>query len=89
MAEWAIYDIVLVPVIIGLVSVASSMGLPKSWAPAAALVLGVAAGICYVAPNHLGQGVLVGITLGLSAVGLYSGGKNGMESLKRKDHEWL
>ncbi|GIQ70894.1 hypothetical protein DUZ99_08730 [Xylanibacillus composti] len=89
MMDVEIYNIALVPVILGLVSAATAVGFPKSWAPIAALVLGVAAGISYVAPDNLGQGVLVGITLGLSAVGLYSGAKNGIESIRRKDHEWM
>ncbi len=89
MMDVEVYNVALIPVIVGLVSVATAVGFPRSWAPAAAIVLGVAAGVSYVAPENLAQGVLVGTTLGLSAVGLYSGAKNGMQRLRPKDQEWL
>jgi hypothetical protein len=50
--------------------------LSKRITPAIALVLGVVAGNIYVAPTDWRQGTLMGIMIGLSAVGLYSGSKN-------------
>lgn len=83
--DFTIYDVALVPVIIGLVSVFTGVGLPKSLAPLVSLVLGVLAGVLYVAPGDLAQGVVVGIALGLASVGLYSGAKNTVESVKRAE----
>jgi hypothetical protein len=71
-----ITDVVLIAVIIGLVEIASRAGLPKKAAPALSIVLGVAGGIVYIAPGDLKTGVIVGIVMGLTSVGLYSGTKN-------------
>jgi len=71
-----VYDIAIVPLIVGLISVLTGVGMPKKFAPIAALVLGVLAGVFYVAPDNIAQGALVGAALGLASVGLYSGAKN-------------
>jgi hypothetical protein len=75
-----VYDVALVPLIMALVGLLRQVGLPTRWAPLAAVVFGVAAGVVYVAPDDPAQGVLVGLALGLSAVGLYSGVKNTVQS---------
>jgi L-cystine uptake protein TcyP (sodium:dicarboxylate symporter family) len=77
--EFNVYDVGLLPLIIGLVAVATSLGLPKKLAPVLALILGVLSGVVYLAPDNAAQGVLVGIALGLASVGLYSGAKNTVE----------
>jgi len=69
-------------VIVGVVELLKRIGLPAKLAPVVALVLGLAAGIVYVAPGDLRQGVLMGIVLALSAMGLYSGGKSTAESIR-------
>lgn len=74
--DFTVYDIGLLPLIIGLVAVATTLGLPKKLAPVLALVLGILSGVVYLAPDNAAQGVLVGIALGLASVGLYSGTKN-------------
>jgi hypothetical protein len=71
-----ITDVVLIAVIIGLVEIASRAGLPKKAAPTLSLVLGVAGGIVYIAPGDPKTGVIVGIIMALSSMGLYSGTKN-------------
>ncbi|WP_128894667.1 hypothetical protein [Longirhabdus pacifica] len=76
MLDFQVYDIALLPVIIGLVSILKSLGLPEKYAPLVAIALGVPIGLFYVSPADIGQGVLVGITLGLAASGLYSGTKH-------------
>lgn len=82
--EFTIYDVAVVPLIIGLVSVLTSIGLPKKFAPVVSLVLGVLAGVIYVAPNDPAQGAIVGLALGLASVGLYSGAKNTLEGAKKE-----
>lgn len=54
-------------------------GLPKKLAPLISLLLGISAGILYVNPHDIKGGVLVGLMMGLSASGLYSGTKNTFE----------
>lgn len=74
-----VHDVAVVPVIIGGVEIAKRLGLPSKFSPVLATVLGVTIGIVYVSPTDIAQGVLVGASLGLSAVGLYSGAKNTKE----------
>jgi hypothetical protein len=69
-------DAIVIAVIIGLIEGATRMGLPKRFAPVVAVVLGVAGGLVYIFPENPKMGVLVGLVMGLSAVGLYSGTKN-------------
>lgn len=68
-------DIVLIPVIVGIIELLKSYGLPKRIMPILSLVFGIAGGVFYLFPNDWKSGVLVGIIMGLSASGLYSGGK--------------
>jgi hypothetical protein len=68
-------DVVIIAIIIGLVEIATTMGMPKKIAPAVSILLGVIGGIVYIAPGDIKTGVLVGVIMGLSSVGLYSATK--------------
>lgn len=74
--EFQAYDIALVPIIIALVGIIAKAGLNVRFQPAVALALGLAGGFIYIAPDDPKQAVLVGIVMGLSAIGAYSGVKN-------------
>lgn len=74
-----VYGVALIPLIIGLIELMKRFGLPKKLAPLVALLLGMTAGILYVHPHDLKGGILVGLMMGLSASGLYSGTKNTFE----------
>lgn len=78
------YSVLLVPVIVGVVEAAKRVGLPARLAPALALVLGLSAGVVYVAPGDVRQGILAGVVLALSAMGLYSGGKSTVEAIQER-----
>ena len=69
-----IYDVALIPATMGLVEVAKSAGLPSKYAPVVSLIIGMALGVG-TSLDNLGKGVIVGIAIGLSASGLYSGTK--------------
>jgi hypothetical protein len=69
---------VLIPVIVGVVSVAKKAGLSTRYAPILALVLGSIGGYFYIQPGTIG--VLVGVTMGLAASGAYSSVKTTLES---------
>ncbi|SFS53807.1 hypothetical protein [Marininema halotolerans] len=71
-----VFGVALVPLIMGLVEMAKLWGLPVKWAALLAVVMGLVAGVFIVAPDHWVQGVVVGLAMGLSATGLYSGTKN-------------
>lgn len=71
--------VVQVSLIIGLAEIIKGFGLEKRWIPLVDLGLGLASGI-FVYGIAQGQGILngivLGIALGLSACGLFSGFKN-------------
>ena len=75
-----IYDIAIVPLIVGLVELVKKLGLPSKFCPVVSVILGVIIGLVYISPDDVAKGVLVGASLGLSAVGLYSGTKNTKEA---------
>lgn len=80
-----IYDVALVPLILAVVQMFKGLGLPKKLSPVVASALGIIAGVVYVAPDNLAEGILVGLALGLGASGLYSGAKNMKEEVKKLD----
>lgn len=80
-----VYDVAVIPIITGLVGVFTQLGLRKKFAPIVSLVLGLLIGIFYVYPGDIKGGILVGLMLGLSATGLYSGTKNTKELVKGED----
>ncbi len=74
-----------VPLIVGLVEVAKRVGLPTVWAAPLSLVLGLALSLGYAwaagEATRLGwiDAGIIGLGLGLSASGLYSGVKKATE----------
>ncbi len=77
-----IYDVAIIPLIVGLVELAKKLGLPDKFAAVLSAVLGVVIGLVYVAPDDPAKAVLVGLSMGLAASGLYSGVKNTVEGIK-------
>lgn len=73
--------IAMVPLIIGLVELAKRIGLETRWAGPLAVALGLLASLGFYLSQTVpgGEGwaeaVLLGLGLGLSAAGLYSGAK--------------
>lgn len=72
-----LFGVAVVPAVVGLVEVCKDLGLPTRAAPAAAVVFGVLAALAqiYAGTWPWIQAVVLGIALGLSACGLYSGAK--------------
>lgn len=70
------YGIAIIPIIVGLIQVVKKFGLPSKLAPLVSLLLGMIAGFVYLAPDNPKKAILYGLVAGLSAVGLYSGGKS-------------
>jgi len=62
-----------VPIIVGVVSVLKTIGLPSKWAPLISLILGL--GVAVLVETTLPVRILGGLLIGLSASGLYSGAK--------------
>lgn len=80
-----IYDVAIIPLIVGITELFKMLGLPTKFAAVAAVISGVVIGIVYVAPGDIAKGVLVGLSLGLAASGLYSGVKNTVEGVQGKE----
>lgn len=74
MTNQLLVGVVIVPAIIGLVQVFKQAGLPTRFAPVLAVAFGILAGLAQSAAGRLPWigAVVIGIALGLSAVGLYS-----------------
>lgn len=75
-----IAGVMVVPLIVGLVEVAKRLGLPRGWAPAVAVGLGLAIALGGEALGLAGaaawrDAAVTGLALGLSAAGLYSGAR--------------
>lgn len=76
MLDLTVAGVALVPVILGLVQVAREAGLPSRFAPLLSLAIGLGGGFAAEAPTapyNWQQAAVVGVALGLSASGLYSG----------------
>ncbi len=78
-----IYDVAIVPLIMGVTELFKIVGLPNKFAALLSAVLGVVIGLVYVAPENPSEGILVGLSMGLAASGLYSGTKNTVEGVKK------
>lgn len=76
MEELQVNGVILVAIITGLVQLIKQTGLNKKIIPFIAVVFGISGGVFYVYPGDIKAGVLVGLALGLTSVGLYSGTKN-------------
>lgn len=64
-----VFNIALVPVLVGLVQVAKITGLKPRWLPLLSVVLGVL--VLLGAQGFTGEAILTGIVAGLGAVGLH------------------
>lgn len=74
-----IYDVVLIPLIIGIVELLKMYGMSRRLLPFISLLFGVVGGIIYIYPEDIKAGILVGLMMGLSASGLYAGGRTVIE----------
>lgn len=74
-----------VALIIGLAQMVKGLGLNAKWIPLFDVVLGIISGlVVYGYEYHLGliRGLMLGLAIGLSACGLFSGIKNVIEKAK-------
>ncbi len=74
--EFQAYDIALIPVVVALVGVISTLGVPPKYLPIISIIIGLLIGVFYVSPGVPQQAILSGIVIGLSAIGAHSGVKN-------------
>ena len=75
----------LTALVMGIAEMAKKCGLPSKWIPLLDLVLGIIGGIFVFGIEMqygIFKGVIVGVAIGLSACGLFSGIKNIIEKSK-------
>ncbi|NLJ40192.1 MAG: hypothetical protein GX352_01060 [Clostridiales bacterium] len=77
-----VYQIAIVPLIVGIVELFKSLGLPGKFSALTAALLGILIGIFYVYPKDIPRGIITGLSFGLAASGLYSGTKNTVEGVR-------
>jgi hypothetical protein len=80
--EFQAYDIALVPIIIILTEIIKKSGFPVRFLPLVTIAIGQVGAFVYVSPNNVSQAILVGLVMAFSAMGLWSGAKNTVESKK-------
>lgn len=71
--------IAIIPLLIGILEVFKKVGLKEKYIPIFSVVLGMFIGIGLFGNGDIKVGLVQGIFIGLSAVGLYSGTKNTLE----------
>lgn len=77
-----IYNLPIIPLIVGVVELLKQLGLPQKWAALASVIMGILVGIFYIAPGDILKGILEGLAIGLAAIGLYSGTKNTIRAFR-------
>ncbi|NLI61132.1 MAG: hypothetical protein GX375_06860 [Clostridiales bacterium] len=77
-----VYQVPIIPLIVGVVELLKSLGLPKKLSALVAALLGILVGLFILYPNDKGKGFITGLSLGLAASGLFSSTKNTIEGVK-------
>lgn len=87
MFDVQIFGVSAVLAIMTVVKLVQDMGFPKKFSPVLGIGLGILTGVFLVDPHNLQQGLIDGLSLGLSAIGVHSGVKNireGISNLAKK-----
>lgn len=84
MDQFSVYGLAPVPVVVGLAELLKRAGVPKSLIPAVSIVLGLLFAFFYLAPGNPKKAILMGLVLGLSSIGLFSGAKNTYTGIKNR-----
>ncbi|MBH8605982.1 hypothetical protein [Thermoactinomyces sp. CICC 10521] len=88
MFDVQVFGVSAVGAIVAVCALLKEVGFPQKYAPLVAVALGIMTGIFLVDPHNWQQGIVTGLSLGLSAVGIHSGVKNvkeGVLNLVEKD----
>lgn len=79
MAELTYVGIPVVALVIGILEIFKRTGLNPKYIPLTSLILGIPTGVLLFSEGDLKKGVVIGVFIGLSSIGLYSGTKNTVE----------
>jgi mannose/fructose/N-acetylgalactosamine-specific phosphotransferase system component IIC len=75
--------IALIPIITILVDVIKKAGLPSNFAPLMSIILGVIFGLIFESSGDVKTAIITGIIMGMSASGLYSGGREASRGITK------
>lgn len=81
MFDMQVFGVSAVGAIMAVVNILKEAGFPTKYVPLVAVGLGIATGVFVLDPHDIAQGVIDGLSLGLSAIGVHSGVKNVREGL--------
>ncbi|MBH8609432.1 hypothetical protein [Thermoactinomyces sp. CICC 10521] len=84
MFDVQVFGVSAVGAIVAVCALLKEVGFPQKYAPLVAVVLGVLTGVFLVDPQNWQQGIITGLSLGLSAIGVHSGIKNVKEGITKK-----
>lgn len=76
-------DLVLIPVLIGILEAIKRTGFNSKFIPVLSIILGIMFGVVFSGLS-IKEGIITGIYIGLSAVGLYSGSKAVVHGVKQQ-----
>lgn len=76
-------DLVLIPVLIGILEAIKRTGFNSKFILVLSIILGIMFGVVFSGLS-IKEGIITGIYIGLSAVGLYSGSKSFIEGIKQQ-----
>lgn len=76
-----LYNIGLVALIMGLSEIIKGLGLKSKFIPVANIAMGI--GFGFLTTPDIKQAIVMGLFMGLSASGLYSGTKNVSEGIRK------
>lgn len=76
-----IFGVSCVGSIMAVVKLTQDLGFPKKYSPILSVGMGLLAGVFLVDPGNWQQGLIDGLALGLSAIGVHSGVKNVREGV--------
>ncbi|MBA4541988.1 hypothetical protein H1164_03600 [Thermoactinomyces daqus] len=81
MFDVQIFGVSAVGAIVAVCALLKDVGFPQKYSPVVAVVLGALTGVFLIDPGNWQQGLIDGLALGLSAVGVHSGVKNVREGI--------
>lgn len=89
MLEYEVYGVLLLPIIVGLVQIVKQLNIPNKYMPLISIGIAEAISLLFVMNGDADyrKAILIGLQMGLAAVGLHSGIKNLVPLKKKKDTE--
>ena len=73
----------IIAIIMALNELLKGLGVNEKYIPIFSVIFGLVAGMLLFSIGNIKEGVVLGLYIGLSAVGLYSGTKNVVEGIKK------